>query len=126
MSTILGDVTAEGDETFELLLSNAANATITTLSATGTIQDNEGPPVVDIAPATVEEAPGAELVFLVTLSGESAETIQVTWVATAGSATEGADFTAASGTLSWSSRMRSTATPGDRARRRSGRVRRDL
>ena len=42
--TILDDTTVETDETFTVTLSNATNATLGTVTATGTIRDDDVPP----------------------------------------------------------------------------------
>ena len=80
-------------------------------SATVTILDNDGagappppsPPIVSAKDARVEEGPGAELVFPVTLDRAPVETARIDWQTIDGAnrtgATAGQDYVAASGTL---------------------------
>ena len=80
-------------------------------SATVTILDNDGagappppsPPIVSAEDARVEEGPGAELVFPVTLDRAPVETARIDWQTIDGAnrtgATAGQDYVAASGTL---------------------------
>ena len=80
-------------------------------SATVTILDNDGdgvppppsPPIVSAEDARVEEGPGAELVFPVTLDRAPVETARIDWQTIDGAnrtgATAGEDYVAASGTL---------------------------
>ena len=80
-------------------------------SATVTIVDNDGdgappppsPPIVSAEDARVEEGPGAELVFPVTLDRAPVETARIHWQTIDGAnrtgATAGQDYVAASGTL---------------------------
>ena len=80
-------------------------------SATVTILDNDGdgapappsPPIVSAEDARVEEGPGAELVFPVTLDRAPVETARIDWQTIDGAnrtgAMAGQDYVAASGTL---------------------------
>ena len=65
----------------------------------------QGPPTLSVADAEVEEAEGATLAFTVTLSRTVDETVSVAYATADGSATQGVDYTATSGTL--------TFAPGD-------------
>ena len=58
-------------------------------------------PALTVADATVAEAPGATLDFVVTLSPASALVVTVDYATTAGSATAGADYTTTAGTLTF-------------------------
>ena len=72
-----------------------------------------GPPSFSIADAEVEEAPGATLDFVVTLSrGRSTET-RVAYATNDGTATAGQDYTATAGTLVFAAgeRTRTVAVP---------------
>lgn len=98
----IDDVVFEGPETFNMTLSNAANAAIIGGPATGTIADDETQPTLSI----VNTIGGAELptvanVFTVTLSGQTASTVTVNYLAGGGSSTSGTDYTATSGTLTF-------------------------
>ena len=53
--TVLADALDEDDETVIVELSNASNAAISTATGTGTITDDDAPPVVSIASASVTE-----------------------------------------------------------------------
>ena len=61
----------------------------------------QGPPGLSVADAEVEEAPNAELAFVVTLDRAVSETVTVAWATSDGSAKAGTDYTAASGTLTF-------------------------
>jgi uncharacterized repeat protein (TIGR01451 family) len=67
---IRGDLIDEPNETLSLLLSNPANAALAQTQATVTIIDNDPPPVIDIADASVTEGDtGTKIVnFPLTLS----------------------------------------------------------
>ena len=67
-------------------------------SPTATIR---GPVAIAVADAEVEEAPGATLDFVVSLSREAPETVTVDYATADGTATAGDDYTAANGTLSF-------------------------
>ena len=91
-------------ETFRVLLSNVAGATLTDGDGLGTINDNDAPPTLTIndpAPA----AEGANIGFTVTLSAVSDRTVTVSWTASPGDGgndaddAEAEDYTPASGTL---------------------------
>ena len=58
-------------------------------------------PALTVADATVAEAPGATLDFVVTLSPASALAVTVDYATTAGTATAGADYTTTVGTLTF-------------------------
>ncbi|MCP5236065.1 MAG: cadherin-like domain-containing protein [Zoogloeaceae bacterium] len=107
-----GGSVEEADETFLLQLSNPQNAALAggvgTLSATGTILDNDAPatitglPVITVADIQVTEAPGgATATFELVLSSPSASTVSGSFAVQAGTATAGADFTASSGSFSF-------------------------
>ena len=85
-----------------------ACSTDTRCDATVTITDNDPLPTLSVANA--EAAEGDDVTFTVTLSEAAADNVTVDWatsVDTGDTATEGTDFTAASGTL--------TFMPGDTA-----------
>ena len=90
----------EANETFTLTLSNATNATLdTNASATGTILDNDPPPMVSVSNASATE--GSSVSFTVSLSADSGRQVTVDYVTSSGTATSGTDFTTASGTLTF-------------------------
>jgi hypothetical protein len=98
-------------ETFTATLSAPVHATISgPASRVGSINDNDTAPTVTLAPnpdPIVEGSTGASTnkSFDVTLSAASGQPVTVHWAATGDTATAGADFTAASGDV--------TFNPGD-------------
>ena len=102
----LEDETDEENETFTLDLSNPDGATIQDGAATGTINDDDEPPAIVIADAEAEEGEAAE--FTVALSTITSLTVTVDYATAGGTAQEGADYTATSGTL--------TFAPGENAK----------
>jgi hypothetical protein len=104
--TIRGDTSVEADETFLVNLSNVTgNATITDAQGLGTIinDDQASNSTLSIADATTTEGNSGSkaLVFTVTLSPAAASTVTVGYATADGSATAGSDYTAASGTLTF-------------------------
>ena len=99
--TVLDDATVEQAETFTLTLSGATNATILDGEGVGTITDDDEPPLptLSINDAPVTEGDDAEAVFTVTLSAFSADTVTVGYATANGTATEGDDYTGATGTV---------------------------
>ena len=91
---LVDDEIAEGDETVTLALSNVRGATVADGVATGTITDNDDPPVLAVADATGPE--GTRLAFAVTLSAPSSRDIEFRYEVTPGTATEH-DYTEADG-----------------------------
>ena len=92
------DTTVESDETFQLRLSAATNATINVAAGTGTIRDDDtGLSIADAEP--VEE--GEDLTFTVTLGRAAAGTVTVAWATRDGTATAPDDYTSAGGTLTF-------------------------
>jgi chitinase len=103
---VLGDVLAEGNESFTLALSAPTNAALGDGEATGTILDDEGAPTISVSDAsTIEgDAGSTAMVFDVTLSHPTVTTVSVGYATSDGTATAGSDYLATSGTL--------TVTPG--------------
>ena len=105
IETLADDVLDPG-ETLEVLLTGATTAngavSVSATSATTTITD-AGAVTVSVAPATVTE--GDDASFAVELSGKVAAPVTVNWSAASGpddTASEGTDYTAAGGTLTFS------------------------
>jgi YD repeat-containing protein len=99
---IVNDPIVEGSHAFTVTLSGATGASAgSTLSAPVTI--TEPPPgVLNITPVTTTVNEGTATVgFTVTRTGGSYGNISVTYATANGTATAGSDYTAASGTLSW-------------------------
>ncbi len=74
-----GDTTDEEDETLTFTLSNAQNALLTGTGAddeaTGTIEDNDAPPVLSVANKAADE--GDDVTFRIELSAASEKTVSV-------------------------------------------------
>jgi hypothetical protein len=99
---ILGDTMSEGTETFAFNLSNPVNATINDGQAIGTIIDNEGPPSLVVLDASADENAGP-LSFSVVMTSSSGSTQTVDYATADGTAVAGSDYTATSGTLTFTS-----------------------
>ena len=100
------DETDESDETFTVTLSNASGADLGTSTATGTITNRavvvETTPTVSIAGGSGTEGDDASISFTVTLDAAASATVTVDYATSDGSAESGDDYTATSGTLSFS------------------------
>lgn len=106
--TIHGDTKVESNETFTVTISaptgSTSNTTITTATATGTIGDDDTQPVLSVkSPTAIDEGNTGttQVLFTVTLSSASTQTVTVAYATADGTATAGSDYTAASGTLSF-------------------------
>ena len=101
--TITDDALDEDDsETFTVTLSAAVNATVESAggTATGAIEDDDSPPQLSIEGATiVEGSSDAAMRFAVRLQPVSARMVTVNYATADATAIAGADYTAASGTL---------------------------
>lgn len=102
---VFGETAVEGDETFSVNLSSAVGASIADPSGLGTITNDD----VNIAIgdlAALEGNSGTNALFVVvTLSTAMNTAVTVNYVTSGGSATAGVDYTATTGTLSF--------TPGE-------------
>jgi hypothetical protein len=101
--TVNGDTDDEPDETFTVNLSNAQVADLVDSQATGTIVDDDGLPSLAITDQTVSEgySGSVDAVFEVTLSPASVQSVTVDYTTTDGTAVAGSDYTAVSGTLTF-------------------------
>jgi hypothetical protein len=97
---ILGDTMFEGTETFTVNLSNPVNATIADAQGVGTIYDNEGPPAFVVGDTSADESAG-KVTFTVVLTSSTGGTQTVDYATADGTAVAGSDYTAKSGTLSF-------------------------
>jgi hypothetical protein len=93
-----GDAIDEPNETFTVQLSAPTGATIADGTGVGTILDNDAPPALSVTATTVSEA-GGTVGVPVTMVGASSQTATVHYATTAGTATEGDDYSPVSGTL---------------------------
>lgn len=100
---IIGDTMDEPSETFFINLSNASNATILDGYGQCTIADNDSPPSLSINDASVAEGDdGTKTVdFTVSLSAASGFTVTVNYATADGTATDGSDYQATNGTLTF-------------------------
>ena len=99
---ILDDTRDEADETFDVQLREAQNATIAGARATATIIDDDPTPTLAIAAAEAGEGAGS-VAFRVTLSAASGLPVTVAYATADGTALAVADYTAASGSLTFGS-----------------------
>ena len=104
--SIADDTEDESDETFTVTLSNPSGADLGTKTATGTIRNRtvvvETTPSVSIAGGSGTEGDDEEIDFTVTLDEAASGTVTVDYATADGSADAGDDYTAKSGTLSFS------------------------
>ena len=111
---VTNDNRAEPDEQFTVTLSAAVNATIDADggTATGTIRDDEPTPEFTIADAAASEEDAA-MHFMVRLDPASGQIARVAYATSDDTATAGADYTAASGTLTFTAgaAVRTIAVP---------------
>jgi hypothetical protein len=100
---ILGDTLDEDNETFVVNLSNAAGATIDDAQGAGTIADNDASATVTIDDVAIAEGNTgtSNAVFTVSLNKIVGRTVTVRYATTNALATAGADYIAASGTLTF-------------------------
>ena len=93
---VLGDATHETDETFSVVLSGPVNAGIAGSTATGTIRNDDAPPVITISNGAVVEGDTgtSNLLFTVSLSAPSGLPADFRYATADGTAVAGSDFTA--------------------------------
>lgn len=115
-----GDTLAEAHETFNLLLSTPAGATIADGTATGRINDDDTPPSLRINDITVTEgnAGTADAVFTIRLSKAWTQAVTVGFATLDGTARAGSDYVATSGHITFAAgeTVKTIAVPvvGDR------------
>ena len=100
--TIQGDLLDEANETYAVPLSSPVN-TSTAATGTGTINDNDATPglIIDNVSVTEGDAGSVNAVYTVTLSAPSGRTVTVNHTTANGTAVQPADYTPASGTLTF-------------------------
>lgn len=93
--TIVGDGTDEADEEFDVDLSLPSNATLGDFGSTGTIEDDDDPPVATINDAQLAEADAGttDMTFTVSLSEASGLTVTVDFATVDGTAVDPDDYT---------------------------------
>lgn len=96
-----GDAGFEDDETVQIHLLEATNATIGTAQATGTIVNDDSAPSLAVGAVVQAEGDGGESLFAfpVTLSSAAAVPVSVTFATSNGTAVAGGDYAATNGTL---------------------------
>jgi hypothetical protein len=92
-----GDTAPEPDETFTIVLSNPSSGTIADSAGAGTILNDDTPHLMVSDPAVAENGGTAD--FVVSLDGAASVTVQ--YATADGSAQAGSDYTATSGTLTF-------------------------
>ena len=112
---ITDDAVYEGNEDFTVTLSAPVNATIGDGSAVGTITDNDIPALAVSSPVVAEG--GGFAVFTISLSNASTQATTVSLATTAGTATAGADYSAAlevssDGGATWATASSATIAAG--------------
>lgn len=96
------DTAYEGNETLTATLSNPSAGTIGTNNGIGTINDDDTPSSFSVAASSATE--GSQITFTVTKTGSTALSHSVNYATnTSGTATPADDFTATSGTLTFTS-----------------------
>ena len=103
--TVLGDTRDEDNETFTVILSSPVGAVVGNGTGTGTINDNDATPSLSINNVTVTEGNTGSVnaVFTATLSAASGKTVTVNYATANSGAVAPADYTAASGVLTFAS-----------------------
>jgi|GEM_PF-993684 len=106
---VLGDTVVEPNESFTLNLSTPSGASILDGTGAGTILNDDGPTLSVTNSAVVEGTTGtpSNLAFNVVLSATSTQTITVDYATSDGTATAGGDYTAKTGTLTFTPGMAS-------------------
>jgi glucose/arabinose dehydrogenase len=101
--TVNGETMFEPNETFNVDLSGATNATIADNQGVGTITNDDAQPVISIADVSVAEGDSgtSSAGFTVSLSNASSQTITVNFTTANGTAIAGTHYVHASGTLTF-------------------------
>lgn len=109
-----GDNVDEANETFSLILTAPVEASLADATGVATIVDDDE---VSFSVSDASAGEGSGLSFSVSLGVASTQTVSVAYATQAGTAAAGADFTAASGTLTFSpgdiTKTVTVATAGD-------------
>ena len=99
---VTNDMLDEDDEDFTLTLSGETNASLGKSVATGRITDDDPEPEVGLAVMVASAAEGESMSFEVQLGAASGKTVTVEYATASGTATQGTDYSAASGKLTFS------------------------
>jgi hypothetical protein len=100
---VLGDTLDETNETFNVQLSNAVNASIDDPLGVATINDNDPQPSLRIDDITATEGDTGTSIatFTLSLSAASGQTVTVNYTTSNGTAKAGSDYLPTSGTLTF-------------------------
>lgn len=100
---VTGDTSIEADETFRVELSNATGGNIGKAQGTGTIRNDDAPPMLSVNDVNVVEGDAGTVAatFTVSLSRASESQVTVNYNTVSGTASSGPDFVAASGSLTF-------------------------
>jgi glucose/arabinose dehydrogenase len=109
--SVNGDTTFEPNETFNVNLSGATNATISDSQGVGTITNDDAQPTISVNDVSVSEGNAGTSVagFTVSLSNPGYQTITVNYATAENTATAGTDYVSASGTLTFTAGQTSKA-----------------
>src|SRR4030095_6441056 len=101
--TINGDSTFDPNETFNVNLSGATNATIADNQGVGSINNEDAQPSISINDVSVTEGNSgtSSATFTVSLSNASSQTITVNYATADNTASAGSDYVSTSGTLTF-------------------------
>ena len=92
----------EADETLRVTLSNAVDAAIAKVAGTGTIADDDSAPVLAVGDAMAVESAG-RISFPITMDGATGDNVTIAYATEDATAAAGADYLAASGSLTFAS-----------------------
>ena len=106
---LLGDDVDEPDETLNLRLSNPTNAAIASAKALGTITDDDQAPALTVVGTRARE--GEAATFEIRKNGSTERPVTVRYRSSDGTASVGADYTFASGTLTFEPETDSLTVP---------------
>ncbi|MBX3415848.1 MAG: hypothetical protein KF708_24405 [Pirellulales bacterium] len=100
---IIGDTMDEPHETLLVTLDDPTNATLADGEAIGTITDDDGPTTISISSASIVEGNNGttNLVFTLTLSRATEQTVTVQFSTADGTAQAGLDYLASAGTVTF-------------------------
>ena len=108
--TITDDSTDESDEMFTVTLSNASNASISDSTGEVTITNDDNPSLSVGDVSVAENVTGGKATVSVTINRATNEQVTVEYATSNGTATAGSDYTAANGTLTFTSGQSSAET----------------
>jgi len=101
---IIGDTLAEQNETFAVNFSNFVNCQVNSNPVIGTIQDDDGTPIISVDPMSITEGTSpnpTQAQFTARLSGPSSQTITAHYQTADGTALSPGDYTPISGTVTF-------------------------